>query len=82
MVTLALWCVALLVRHWSPFDFTTDTSMIRSRIPAMFAVPFHSYYRGFAPYVLVDVTTKLLMAVPVGALLQLMFLPQGACGAG
>jgi glycopeptide antibiotics resistance protein len=76
IVTLALWGVALLVRHWSPFDFTTDSSMIRNRIPAMFAVPFHSYYRGFAPYVLVDVTTKLLMAVPVGALLQLMFLPR------
>ena len=76
LVALAIWGVALAIRHWSPFDFATDTSMIRSRIPAMFAVPFHSYYRGFAPYVLVDVTTKLLMAVPVGALLQLMFRPR------
>ena len=64
-----------LIRHWSPFDFTTDTSMIRSRLPAMFGVPFLSYYSGFAPSVLVDATTKLLMAVPVGALLQLMWLP-------
>jgi len=76
LVLFVVWCGALAIRHWSPFDFTTDTSMIRSRIPAMFAVPFHSYYRGFAPYVLVDVTTKLLMAVPVGALLQLLFLPR------
>ena len=55
---------------------STDTSYIRSRIPGMMRVPFYNYYWGFAPYVLMDVTTKLLMAVPVGALLQLVFRPR------
>jgi len=71
-----VWCGILVIRHWSPFDFVTDTSYIKGRIPQMLRVPFHSYYWGFAPYVLVDATTKLLMAVPIGALLQLIWQPQ------
>ena len=46
----------------------------------MLRVPFYSYYWGFAPYVLMDATTKLLMAVPVGALLQLIWQPQSRIG--
>lgn len=76
IAALLVWCAALAIRHWSPFDFTTDTAFIKRRIPGMFAVPFHSYYWGFAPYVLMDATTKLLMAVPVGALLQLTWQPR------
>lgn len=76
IAALLVWCAALAMRHWSPFDFTTDTAFIKRRIPGMLAVPFHSYYWGFAPYVLMDATTKLLMAVPVGALLQLTWQPR------
>lgn len=76
IAALAVWCVTLAIRHWSPFDFVTDTTFIKSRIPGMLRVPFYSYYWGFAPYVLMDATTKLLMAVPVGALLQLIWQPK------
>jgi glycopeptide antibiotics resistance protein len=71
----AVWCAMLVVRHWSPFDFVTDTSYIKGRIPEMLRMPFYSYYWGFAPDVLTDATTKLLMAVPIGAFLQLIFRP-------
>lgn len=76
VAALAVWCVTLVIRHWSPFDFVSDPAFIKGRIPGMFGVPFHSYYWGFAPYVLIDATTKLLMAVPVGALLQLTWQPR------
>ena len=76
LAALLLWCVTLVIRHWSPFDFVTDTAYIKGRIPQMMRVPFYSYYWGFAPYVLMDATTKLLMAVPIGALLQLIWQPQ------
>lgn len=76
LAALLLWCVALVIRHWSPFDFVTDTVYIKGRIPQMMRVPFYSYYWGFAPYVLMDATTKLLMAVPIGALLQLIWQPR------
>jgi glycopeptide antibiotics resistance protein len=76
IAAVLVWCVMLVVRHWSPFDFVTDTSYIKGRIPEMMRVPFYSYYWGFAPDVLVDATTKLLMAVPIGALLQLIWQPQ------
>jgi glycopeptide antibiotics resistance protein len=76
LAALLVWCVTLVIRHWSPFDFVTDTAYIKGRIPHMMRVPFYSYYWGFAPYVLMDATTKLLMAVPIGALLQLIWQPQ------
>ncbi len=76
LAALLVWCVTLVIRHWTPFDFVTDTSFIKSRIPGMLRVPFYNYYWGFAPYVLMDATTKLLMAVPVGAFLQLLFQPR------
>ena len=76
VAALLLWCVTIVIRHWSPFDFVTYTEYIKGRIPQMMRVPFYSYYWGFAPYVLIDATTKLLMAVPIGALLQLIWQPQ------
>lgn len=76
IAALLVWCGTLVIRHWSPFDFVTDTTYIKERIPQMLRVPFYSYYWGFAPYVLIDATTKLLMAVPIGALLQLIWQPQ------
>ena len=50
IAALVVWCVTLVIRHWSPFDFVTDTAFIKSRIPGMLRVPFYSYYWGFAPY--------------------------------
>ena len=76
IAAVLVWCVMLVIRHWSPFDFVTETSYIKGRIPQMLRVPFQSYYWGFAPAVLGDATTKLLMAVPVGALLQLIWQPR------
>lgn len=75
LVALIAWVVALIVRHWSPFDFVASGDFVRSRIPAFLQVPFSGYYWGLAPAVLVDASTKLLMGIPVGAFLQLAWRP-------
>jgi glycopeptide antibiotics resistance protein len=69
------WVLALVVRHWSPFEFNADGAFVRSRIPMFLQVPFSGYYWGLAPAVLVDASTKLLMGIPVGAMLQLVWCP-------
>ena len=80
LAVLVVWCVALVIRHWSPFNFVTDPAVIKERFPLMMRVPFYSYYWGFAPDVLADATTKLLMGVPVGGLLRLIWQPSTRLG--
>jgi glycopeptide antibiotics resistance protein len=75
IVALMGWVLALVVRHWSPFEFNADGAFVRSRIPMFLQVPFSGYYWGLAPAVLVDASTKLLMGIPVGAMLQLVWCP-------
>lgn len=75
VVALTGWVLALIVRHWSPFDFVASGDFIRGRVPAFLQVPFSGYYWGLAPAVLVDASTKLLMGIPVGAFLQLVWRP-------
>lgn len=73
---LAVWCALLAARHWSPFDFIADGAFIQRRLPGMLQVPFHNYYWAFAPDALIEATTKVLMGVPVGALLQWVWAPE------
>ncbi len=76
LAALAAWCVVLIGRHWSPFDFVADGAFAQSRLPIMMRVPFHSYYWAFALDAFAEATTKVLLAVPVGALLQLTWWPK------
>jgi glycopeptide antibiotics resistance protein len=76
MAALAFWCVVLIVRHWSPFDFVVTGDYARSRVPALMRVPFYSYYWAMALNALIEAMTKFLLAVPVGALLQLTWTPE------
>ena len=76
IAALAAWSVVLIGRHWSPFDFVADGAFIQSRIPVMMRVPFHSYYWAFALDAFAEAMTKVLLSIPVGALLQLIWWPK------
>lgn len=75
LAALAAWCLVLVVRHWSPFDFTISSEYFRARLPVMFRVPFHSYYWGMPLNSLAEAVTKVLLGIPVGALLSLAWTP-------
>lgn len=75
LAALAAWCVLLVLRHWSPFDFVADGPFVRSRLDLMMRVPFHSYYWGMPIYAFAEAASKFLLGMPVGALLQWMWLP-------
>ena len=77
---LALWCVVLGVRHWSPFDFALSADMVKARLPIMFQVPFRSYYWGMPLNSLAEAMTKVLLSIPVGILLQLTWSPRHRLG--
>ena len=74
LAALAIWLVVILVRHWSPFNFVVTGHMFRQRAPALFEVPFRSYYWANPFDALGEALTKILLGVPVGLLLTL-FLP-------
>jgi glycopeptide antibiotics resistance protein len=76
VLLLLLWLVLIAARHWTPFDFRADGDFIRSRIPMFFQVPFSGYYWGNPLNAFVELTTKLLLGVPVGALLQMIYSPR------
>jgi glycopeptide antibiotics resistance protein len=81
-VALGVWCLVLAVRHWSPFDFVFSRELFDRRLPIMLHVPFESYYWGMPLNSLAEALTKVLLAIPVGMLLQLAWLPQTRAGRG
>ena len=75
LAALAVWCVVLVVRHWTPFDFVADVSFVRSRVPLLLRVPFHSYYWAMPLSAFAEASSKFLLGMPVGALLQWVWVP-------
>jgi glycopeptide antibiotics resistance protein len=73
---LGVWCIVLVVRHWTPFDFVADAGCVRSRVPLLFRVPFHSYYWAMPLSAFAEASSKFLLGMPVGALLQWMCFPR------
>jgi len=80
LAALILWLGVVLARHWAPFDFVADGRFVRGRLPMLFQVPFSSYYWGHPLNAFSEVVTKVLLAVPVGALLQLIWMPRSPRG--
>jgi glycopeptide antibiotics resistance protein len=80
VVAVLLWLVLVVARHWSPFDFRADGGFIRSRIPMFLQVPFTGYYWGNPLSAFAELTTKVLLGVPVGALLQMIYTPRTSAG--
>ncbi len=75
---LGIWCIVLVVRHWTPFDFVAEAGFVRSRVPLLCRVPFHSYYWAMPLSAFAEATSKFLLGMPVGALLQWMWLPSSS----
>jgi glycopeptide antibiotics resistance protein len=75
LAALAAWTIVLLVRHWYPFHFTFDAADVRGRLPALLAVPFSAYYSANPFSALNEAVGKVMLAVPVGALLWLLVTP-------
>ncbi len=80
VVALFLWLVLVVARHWSPFDFRADGDFIRSRMPMFLQIPFSGYYWGNPLSAFGELTTKVLLGVPVGALLQMIYTPDTSAG--
>jgi glycopeptide antibiotics resistance protein len=80
VLVLALWLMIVLARHWTPFNFRADGDFVRSRLPVFFQVPFSSYYWGNPLNAFQEVTTKMLLGVPVGGLLQAVYTPRTQAG--
>jgi glycopeptide antibiotics resistance protein len=76
VAALLVWCLVVMARHWSPFDFVADGAFVRSRIPMLLRVPFYSYYWSNALDAFTEATTKALLGIPVGALLQATWTPK------
>ena len=75
LAVLVFWLGIILARHWSPFNFVVTGDMFRERAPALFAVPFRSYYWPNPFDALGEALTKILLGIPVGVLLTLFFPP-------
>lgn len=65
------WTVVIWTYHWFPFDFVVTRAMLAERLPMLTAAPFHSYYFGSEFHAFTEVSRKLVLAVPLGALLKL-----------
>jgi glycopeptide antibiotics resistance protein len=73
VIGLAAWTVALAMYSWAPFDFVVDRDVLRQKVDLLFVVPFRNYYFGSEFHAFTEITRKFMLALPVGALLRLMF---------
>lgn len=63
------WCLVLAAVFWYPFNFSSDTELVRSGIDAFFQVPFVSYYFGSELRAITEVFHKVGFFMPLGVLL-------------
>lgn len=75
LAALFVWILVLLVRHWSPFDFTVSRAMFESRVSQLYAAPFYHHYWSDYLHALDEALETMLLAVPVGLLLQMVWPP-------
>jgi VanZ family protein len=66
---LAAWLAVLMFMEWQPFDFEFDLSRAMGRLRDLSLLPFLDYYGGDYLNTLDDFVHKLLLFVPLGALL-------------
>ena len=58
----------LSIRYWIPFEFTTDTELIKPRLANFFSVPFSAMYVGSEFKAAGNLLQKILFFAPLGAL--------------
>jgi VanZ family protein len=66
-----VWTGVIVTYHWYPFDFVVTGDMFRSRVPVFLAAPFASYYAGSEFHAFTEITRKLILALPLGSLIEL-----------
>jgi VanZ family protein len=71
------WAFALFFLFWFPFDVTRDPAHIEERLAMLRAPPFRFYYEGSEFRAFAIASAKLLLALPLGALLAIAV---PACG--
>jgi VanZ family protein len=62
--------------NWSPFDFTFSRGFVADRLSALGHVPFESYYVNSISNAVTQIVTKVMLALPLGALFQLWIRPE------
>jgi len=72
-VGLALWLVAYVGYHWSPFNFGISPESLRSRLALLLQIPFHSHYVSPELQSLADGLMQLAVAAPIGWCATLAF---------
>jgi VanZ family protein len=70
LVFLVGWVVLLAFLAWQPFDFRASLGLASRRLREMSLMPFVDYYRGNYLNALDQVVLKVLLFLPVGALLS------------
>lgn len=68
LAVLAAWCGVLGVYHWLPFDFTTETELIRGKLNRMSLVPFVGYWSGSDLNTFRNLVVKVALATPFGVI--------------
>jgi VanZ family protein len=63
------WACGLAAYHWYPFDFVVSGAMADAQLPLLLAVPFRHYYFGSEFHAFSELSRKLMLSAPLGALL-------------
>ncbi|HEX6163432.1 MAG TPA: VanZ family protein [Vicinamibacterales bacterium] len=67
-VGAVLWAAGLVGYHWYPFDFVVTGAMKAAQLPLLLSVPFRHYYFGSEFHAFTELSRKLMLAAPFGAL--------------
>jgi VanZ family protein len=63
------WAGALVAYHWYPFNFVVTGAMADAQLPLLLAVPFRHYYFGSEFHAFTELSRKLMLSTPLGALM-------------
>ena len=63
------WTAGLVMYHWYPFNFVVTGAMMDAQLPLLLAVPFRHYYFGSEFHAFTELSRKLMLSAPLGALL-------------
>lgn len=68
---LAAWIAVLAAYHWMPFNFSLEPEQVKTGLRQLFSAPMSGYYFGSELNAVTQIGRKLVLALPLGALLAL-----------
>ena len=80
-VAAVVWMAALVAYHWFPLNFVVTGAMLDAQLPLLFAVPFRHYYFGSEFHAFTELSRKLMLSAPLGALLWMALPAMSSRGA-